>query len=531
MIAVKDKSPLSSIRADYEIAKQGGRFRRPRAGVSGVGTSADAQFKNEPAWLYGMEYARDLDRNDCFAGMCIDRVVDNVLGDCGMSPDPDTGDENADVFLKARWNEWANDESQCDMAEDKTFMELERLVLRSCFVDGDHIPIGNNSGALECMEAHRCRTPSNSKKNVSFGIEQDSNRKRLKYYFTKEDIGPTRSLKLVGDTVQIDARDEDGERQVFHVYDPKRVSQSRGVTVFARVGDQLGMHDDIEFANLVRQQIASCYAIIRKKKRGSPHNAGGPKTGEQTTETSGSFTKVRNAIAPGMEYTAEHEEDVEGFSPDIPNPQYFEQAWKILKTIAANLGIPLQAVLLDASESNFSGWRGAMDQAKTGFRRIQNWFIKKFHERVWKWKVRQWLQKYPELRAWAAQKGVNIFKTLWKRPTWPYINPLQDAQADVLSVAGLLTSLRRVFNERNLDFDEMIPEIVNDNITIFKLCRDAARVLNKEAEDDSERITWRELLAMPVPQGLNIQIASSADPNQFGGGEPVSTKKGARNAA
>jgi len=86
MIAGKDVSPLSKTRADYEIAKQGGRFRRPRKGVSGVGTTGDYHFKSDSEWMYGIEYARDLDRNDCFAGMAIDRVLDNILHDTGFAP-------------------------------------------------------------------------------------------------------------------------------------------------------------------------------------------------------------------------------------------------------------------------------------------------------------------------------------------------------------------------------------------------------------------------------------------------------------
>jgi len=521
------KTPLSGLRQDYEISKSGGRFRRPRRGVSGVGTTGDYHFKSEREWLYGIEYARDLDRNDCFAGMCVDRVVDNVLHDTGFQPDPDTGDENADMLLKSLWTTWAGDEDACDISGEMTFSQLERVILRNAMVDGDILPIGTESGVIETLEAHRCRTPTNSKKNIVFGIQQDQNRRRLTYFFTKEEVGLHGTIRKVSDTVQIDARDEDGLRQVFHVFDPKRVSLSRGVSVFARVADQLGMHDDIEFANLVRQQIASCFAIIRKRKRTGPLH--GAPYGERNTSTSGSgYSRTLENISPGMEIAGDLEEEIDGFSPNIPSPQYFEQAWKILKTISANLGIPLQAVLLDASESNFSGWRGAMDQARTGFKRIQNWLIAKFHARVWKWKVAQWLIQYPQLQAWAKQKGVNIFKVMWKRPSWPYVNPLQDAQADIATVAGLQSSRRRVLGERGLDIDELDPEIVTDNVTLYKLCRDAARVLNAEALDDSEKINWRELLALPIHQGLNIQIAASADPNQYGSGPQ---RGGNRNAA
>ena len=49
--------PLHDIKADYEISKRHGRFRRTRKGVAGVGTTGDFHFRNESEWLYSIEYA------------------------------------------------------------------------------------------------------------------------------------------------------------------------------------------------------------------------------------------------------------------------------------------------------------------------------------------------------------------------------------------------------------------------------------------------------------------------------------------
>lgn len=504
------KPILHDTRADYEIAKQGGRFRRPRKGVSGVGTSGDFHFRNETQWLYSIEYARDLDRNDVVAGMVVDRLLDSILQDAGIRPDPTTGDENADAWLKSRWNNWAADEDQCDLAGEMTFQDMERHVLRSTIVDGDILPLPNISGALELMEAHRCRTPTNTSRNVVFGVELNDLRQRERYLFTRDELDPRRALRLVRDTVAIDARDSDGERQVFHVYNPNRVSQTRGVSAFARVADPLGMHDDIQFANLVRQQIASCFAIIRSKKQQGPLSTGQYGARDTSAQTSG-YTRTLENIAPGMEIGTEPNEEISGFSPNVPNPQFFEHVQLILKLVSANLGIPLHAVLLDASQTNFSGWRGAHDQARQGYRRIQSWLIRKFHRRVYLWKVRNWLQESSELRAWAQQSDVNIFGHKWNRPSWEYVQPVQDTAADVAKIRGLITTMRRVHASRGDDFDEVISENVKDNARLFRACRDAAREINAEAEDDSERITWREMLAMPLHEGLSVAITASAD--------------------
>ncbi len=168
-------------------------------------------------------------------------------------------------------------------------------------------------------------------------------------------------------------------------------------------------------------------------------------------------------------------------------------------------------MLLDASQTNFSGWRGAHDQARAGYRRIQKWLINKFHERVYRWKVRNWLAQHPELRTWAGQDGVDIFGHKWNRPSWEYIQPVQDVAADVAKVRSLISTLRRVHGNRGDDFDEVIAEAIGDNTKLFRLARDAARILNEEADDDSEKVTWREMLAMPLHEGLSVNLMATAD--------------------
>lgn len=512
MIATRRKSnslPLEGVRNDYDIAKRNSRFRRRRDGVSTVGTTGDYHYRSESDFLYTIEFARDLDRNDQIGGMMIDRLLDNILDATGMHPDPDTGDENLNDALKERWSEFADDEDKCDLAGELTFDQMERMVLRSALVDGDIIALANESGSIELMEAHRCRTPTNTSRNVVHGVLLSEERNRLQYWFTKDEIDPLRAFSKVSDVIAVPVRDEDGNRQVFHVYDPSRVSQTRGVSVFRRNADALGMHDDIQFANLVRQQVASCFAWVEEEDSDvNPLNQPA-QTGERKTENVNGQQRVVEGVGPGMRYMPGPGKKVTGFSPNIPNPEFFDHVMLVLKIVSANLNLPVYAVLLDASQTNFTGWRGAMDLARAGFRRIQNWLIDRFHKRVYKWKVRTWLESDPQLRAWADQKGVNPYKHKWQRPRWEYIQPLQDAQADIAKVSSLITSLRTVHARRGDDFDELIPEILEDNAWVIERARVMARKLNETAEDDSERVSWRELLALPLPEGHSLALAQA----------------------
>jgi len=450
-----------------------------------------------------------MDRNDMVVGQAVDRAVLNTVQD-GIKLDVKTGDETLDADLLARWNEWANDPSQCDLAGELTFHAMEGLVLRSVFVDGDILALPTVDGALQLVEAHRLRTPRNTKRNVIHGVLLDENRRRLEYWLTKDDISPDRPVERVSDIKRYPARDEDGYLQVFHIYNPKRVTQTRGVTAFAPIFDAIGMHDDIQFAKLVQQQIVSCFAIFRQRELDFAGGAS-PQTGARTTESlADGTTRTIEGIAPGMLVEGAPGETLHGFSPNVPNPEWFPQTKLILTFIGINLGLPLVMVLMDASETNFSGWRGAIEQARMGFKRNQRLvLIERFHRPVYLWKVRQWLAEDAALRRAAQRRGINIFRHEWHPPTWPYIQPLQDASADLLRVRNGLLSHRRRSAERGLDWDDLSTEIVEDNALAIAKAKRKAAELNAEFED-GQPVHWRELLSLPTPDGVRVNITTAA---------------------
>lgn len=516
---------FDGLKSDYNASKVG-RFRRRRTGIAGSGSGGDYHYRNEGDFLKMMEYARDMDRNDSIVGQLVDRAVNNTVQN-GMVPDPQTGDERANELLLAKFAEWANDPVQCDLAGMLTFADQQELVLRSRFVDGDIFALPNEDGPLELVEAHRCRTPSGTKRNVVHGVLLDNTRKRLEYWFTKDDIDPNYAVRLVSEIEAIPAHDAQGWPQVFHIYDPKRVSQTRGVTAFAPIFDCLGMFEDINFAKLVQQQIVSCIAFIRNRPAEAPPRSGDPESyGEQEVESLKSGAqRLIDEIAPGMEIFADEGETITGFSPQVPNSEYFTHAKQILTLIGVNLGMPLVLVTMDASDTNFSGWRGAVDQARMGFKRNQRWLIDHFLKPVYRWKVRQWTDPAtgdPELVKLAAQleaQNKDIYAHQWTTPKWPYIQPLQDAQADELRVKARQTSPRRLLQERGHDIDVIREELVEDNYWLIRDCIDAAQQLTEET---GEEIHWRTLLHVANEVDLKPGIPSAPTTTAESVGQEVS---------
>ena len=506
---------FGDLRADYSAAKHS-RFRRRRSGYARSGSGADYHYRSDADYLRMMELARDMDRNDVIIGQVIDRSVDNTVQD-GITLDVTTGDDGLNRELDDRWWAWAEDPDQCDLAGECDFFELERLAMRQPLVDGDTIGLGTSDGPLQLVEAHRCRTPSNTTQNVVHGVLLDDRRRRLEYWLTNDDVDPYTPLSKVGDVRRVPVRGEDGGRQVFHVYNPKRITQTRGVTALAPIVDTAGQFEDLQFAKLIQAQIVSCFAIFREMEA---TGGGGPNVaphGEQTTETlADGSTRTLEGIAPGMEIIGRPGETLQGFSPAVPNAEYFAHIKLTLQLIGINLGLPLVMVLMDASETNFSGWRGAIDQARMGFRRNQRSLVRRFHRPVYLWKVRQWLAEDPALRNAALKEGVNVFGHSWSCPTWPYVDPLKDAAGDLLRVRNGLTSQRRRAAERGMHWDDLSTEIVDDNALAITKAKAKAREINQDVADDTERVHWRELISLPTPDGVQMMLGQ--DQNNSGGG-------------
>ena len=503
---------FQDLRADFRAGKDT-RFTSRLAGVSGAGSGADYHYRSESQFLHMMERARHYQRNDPIVGQGVRRLVANIVQD-GFTLDVNTGDEELDSDLKGRWDEWACTADLCHSEGEFTFSQVEQLALSSVVVDGDVFVLPLPNGSLQMVEAHRCRTPKSTTRNVIHGVLLDEmSARRKEYWFTKEDLDPNRSLIKVSDVKPYAARNPStGERQVLHIYQPYRFSQRRGVTALAPVSDTVGMHDDIQFATLVKAQMAALIAILHN--RGANWTPGGDQQkGDRETETlTGGHTRTIEGVSAGLEIFSDIDEKLEAFSPNIPSPEFFPHAMMVLTFIAINLDMPVHVLLLDPSNTNFSGWRGAIDQARMRFKQIQKWYAECFHTPIYRWKVKQWAQRDQALRSRLESDELNLFAHRWNPPAFAYLEPLTDASADLLQQRNALNSPRRIHAARGREWKEVATEIVADNGMAIVLALAKAKEINTLYPD--AEVHWRELVSLPTPDGVTVQIGQPEQQQQ-----------------
>lgn len=497
------QSMFDQVRADYDMSRAS-RFNRRRTGVAAQGSGADYHYRSEPKYYADIEQARDMDRNDGLVGILADRRVDNIVQG-GFMLDAKTGDKKLDTDLQQRWAAFASDADECDIAGESTWSEIERQAVRSESIDGDIVITGTEDGPFQQFESHSIQTKTKVQ-DTFLGVTRNKYKKRLQYHVLEE----LSEHGQKGDSSPIDVRNSDGIRQLFHVYNPTRVNVTRGVTQLAPIFTYSGMLEDINFAKLVQQQIVSCFAVFRKIAASSDNplpSADG--YGDTTTTTTAAGSRTIEGIGPGMEVTGQPGEELTGFSPNVPNAEYFHQVKLILQIIGVNFGLPLCLVLMDGSETNFSGWRGAVDEARKGFIADQLNLVRRLHRPAYRWKMSQWLASDGALKRAHARKKIDIFGHNWNLPSWSYIEPVADAEGDATQLRNALTSPRRLHAARGKVWEDISNETIADNAQAIEAASKQAAEINA-AFPGGPSVTWRDLIALPMPAGTTMAMQDPA---------------------
>jgi lambda family phage portal protein len=506
------QSEFDAIRADYDMTRHS-RFVRRRTGVAAMGSGPDYHFRSESKYYEAIEQARDMDRNDALVGILADRRVDNIV-QSGFTLDPKTGDKGLDLALWQWWEDFSNDPDQCDISGEYTWKEIERQCCRSESIDGDIVVTGTEEGSFQLLESHLIRTKSKVA-DTFLGVTTNRVGRRMQYHVAEE----LNEFGTFGDSVPVDVRNADGVRQVFHVYNPNRVNPTRGVTLLAPIFSISGMLEDINFAKLVQQQVVSCFAIFRKlaaTQSGLPSADG--VYGEGGVERTESGVRQIEGVSPGMEIVGQPGEELQGFSPNVPNSEYFQQVRLMLQIIGVNFGLPLCLVLMDGSETNFSGWRGAVDEARKGFVADQLNLVRRLNRPAYKWKLSKYLAETKDkaLRKAYSDIGERIFTHNWNLPTWSYIEPVADAEGDAVQLRNALTSPRRLHAARGKDWEEIAEESIADNAYAIERAAKQAEEINAQFPG-SPMVNWRDLIALPMPEGMTMAMQDPAIDKENGG--------------
>lgn len=491
---------FAGMKADYAAARPS-KFRRTRTGLGGSG---DAHYYTEHEFRQLREQALAMERDDAVIGQMFDRAADNRVGS-GFDLQPDTGDDGIDQEIDHLWAADTSDPAMIDIAGRFNFAQMEWLLDRTSMLAGDMFALPLESGHLQLFEPDRCLTPMNAqrRRNVIHGVHLDALNRPREYWFANE-WDRTSHVQRVSDVTKYPAfvMDPGGAMQpnVFHIFDPRRSTQTRGITALHAIMDVAGMFEDLQFANVLKAQLTAMITYIVKRMMGWTGNPAGPAFGEQTTETLASgHDETSEKVKPTLAIRLQAGEDLAGFAPAIPNETFFDHVRLILRMIGCNIGMPLELVLLDTTQTTFHGYRGALDQARIGFTRGQANLEARFHRPCYHWKLRSWIAsgrlKGPAVAK--LQKNGSLFRHIWGKPGWRYVEPKTDAEADSHRIEKLLAAPSDIAGEGGKHHRSLVRRIVRDNALTI---REAEREAKKLREEDKIEVSWRQVLSLTLPE-------------------------------
>jgi lambda family phage portal protein len=434
------RAKMASLSRSYDAASRG----RGTDGWRASGSSADAEIGAAGAILRNR--MRDLTRNNPMAAQAVQVLVNNIVGP-GIRPRAKTGDDALNKKVDKLWDAWS---AHCDAHGHTDFHGLTALAVREMVEGGDLFAVarpqrqtrkGDVPLKIELREAdHLDASKFDSRPDglrISQGIEYDANGKRSGYWMFPDhpgDNSPIFTRRL--ESVRIPAE------RVAHLFERQRV-QSRGAPWGVPAMRAIRDVDDWQHAELTRKKTEACLV--------------GVIFGDEDMDsgvTSPMIDAEGNAVeewSPGLVAYARGGKDVKFNQPASVGGVY-EWHRVQLHIIAAGFRVPYALMTGDLSQANFASSRVGLNEFRRMVDQIQ-WqtVIPMFCQPIWEWfvKMAQTNGDLPIGREIAVE---------WAPPRLESVNPLQDAQADLLETRSGFATPQQQIAKRGYDPDKVIEE-------------------------------------------------------------------------
>jgi capsid protein len=406
------------------VASRDGRWAVPGSGDFHLLFNRD-QLANQ-----AREFGRD---NGIFQGM-IDRAVGYIVGS-GFTLQCRTED--------AKWNAQAEEHFRTVHAFPEisgllSWHQFQKLLGKELLSLGDVGVLKTVDGKIQLIESEQIAGPT--MKND--GLQRDANGTVTGFYVAPYTGGGTvdyARARLV--------RAED----FMYLLNADRPSSKRGVPPLQSVFSMLHRINDACDAEAKAMQLLARFAIGIEKM-------GAGQTGLSTSIADPSKTGATGNLADrlsdtdvGIAVFLEPGETVKGIDHNIPGKDFPQSLTMFMRLLGLPLGLPLEFILLDWTKSNYSQSRAVLEQAYQSFIYWQQVLEQRFYKPYWRHCVDLAV-------ADRSDDGLppreDMYLHEWIKPTFPWIDQLQEAQAKGAMVDRGFTTHSQVLKSLNWDREE-----------------------------------------------------------------------------
>lgn len=448
---LRSRAMLDVMTRSYDASTPG----RRTAGWRSAPTSADAEIGASAANL--RDKMRELVRNNPHAAKAIAVLVNNAVGD-GIVPRPKTGNDDLDKSVMSLWEEWSR---VCDADGQLDIYGIQSLAAREMFEGGDAIvrrrnrrisdrlPVPMQVQVQEADLLDASKEGPSASNTIIQGVEFDQIGRRVAYWMYPAHPGNS-YIAMKGASLSSVRVPSD---MIIHLYEKQR-TQVRGVpwgTPSMSTLRDLAVYEDAE---LTRKQLEACVVGVVTGGEPTDNGLGIPLEGTDRPpgvyDASGALVE---RFEPGMFAYAHGGKDVK-FNAPSQTGTYDVYKRSILRTVAAGWRIPYELLTGDLSQVSFiSGRMGLLE-----FRRLISslqWqlLIPVMCQRIWDW--------FCESAYAAGKLPQPTIPVEWSPPEWTTIDPLNDANAALISMRAGIRSWDDVVSASGRDPDAVMQEIAD----------------------------------------------------------------------
>jgi len=337
---------------EYDAVK----YSRQRKGPSSLSGAEDYRSNYDRVEL--MKRARDLAENVGLVRSILMKFASHTAANISYQARTENPEVNTEV--EAYWAEWWD---KCDISTRHTGSTMMQVAMISMLRDGDFlfVLVRDSDGNLKIQ-----------------GIEGDRLGDPFKVYTSSELIGGIHIDQRTGSPTAYDIYSRSiGDMytyqatipasQAFHLFDPLRIDQYRGISAFhTAINDATDIHEIVGFEKMSAKVASSQSAIIKRNN----NNASDLSSLTNDQDINGSAIKLEAIESGKISYLEPGEDIVFPDGPSRPSGAFAEFHKILLRNICLGVGIPY-SFAVDPSAMSGPTARLEMQQAGRTFRRYQ----------------------------------------------------------------------------------------------------------------------------------------------------------------
>jgi len=382
-------------------------------------------------------------------------------------------DTERNEAVEAAWRRWYR---TADIRGMVSRQRLAAMVLRETLICGDVGQIKRDNGRIQVVEAEQITNG----RHQSTGIDLDTDGRPTAFqvcsYNARGQISPTNAKKILAENF-------------LFLTTPGRPSQTRGVPVLQASFPTIHRINDVCDSEALARQILSrlVMTITREQADRIAHAESIADPNKPNAASEGDVASRLMELDYAVIFHARPGEKVEGIERNIPGEDFEKIVRTFLRLMGLPLGLPLELILLDWSQANYSQSRAVLEQAYQTFLDWQDALEDYHYQPLLEW---QWPAL---LKAAGYQRDDEIPPVEWIRPSFPWIDQLKEAQANGIKIDRCLTTHAHVLKEIGLDREQVVESRQREIV-------DAIQRAKTIKADTGVDVPWQHFAGMQSPK-------------------------------